>query len=278
MDAWIAVLLGIVQGLAEWFPISSSGHFVVLQHFLVPGGLPLSFDLGLHLSTVLVLLIFFRKEVLLLIRSVVDILKDMAHGVRFGVAARSTEYRRFSCLVILAMIPTGVIGLLVDKFIVDRYMASLLPVGVAFLVQGCLVLSTRWGTGTRGTGNLTAKDATVIGTMQGLSALSGLSRSGSTISAGVAMGLDRTAAARFSFLAGIPALIAAAGLHVTELTGSGENFQPGMLLIGCVAAFIVGLASLKGLMVVLRGTKFHLFAIYSFIFGGTVIALYFLGY
>jgi undecaprenyl-diphosphatase len=176
------------------------------------------------------------------------------------------------------MIPTGVIGLAVDKLIVDKYMATLLPVGVAFLFQGSLVLSTRWGKGTRGTGSLTKKDAAAIGTMQGLSALSGLSRSGSTISVGMAMGLDRTAAARFSFLASIPALIAAAGLHVMEFTGSGEGFQPGMLLIGCAAAFVVGLASLKGLMLILRGTRFHLFAIYSFIFGATVLALYFMGY
>jgi undecaprenyl-diphosphatase len=271
-------LLGIVQGLAEWFPVSSSGHFVVLQHFLVPGGLPLSFDIGLHLSTVLVLLIFFRNEVRLLIKSAADIFKDVAGGEKFGAAARKTEYRRFSCLVILAMIPTGVIGLAVDKLIVDKYMATLLPVGVAFLFQGSLVLSTRWGKGTRGTGSLTKKDAAAIGTMQGLSALSGLSRSGSTISVGMAMGLDRTAAARFSFLASIPALIAAAGLHVMEFTGSGEGFQPGMLLIGCAAAFVVGLASLKGLMLILRGTRFHLFAIYSFIFGATVLALYFMGY
>ncbi len=278
MDAWLAVLLGIVQGLAEWFPVSSSGHFVVLQHFLASGGLPLSFDLGLHLSTVLVLLIFFRKEVRVLTRSVLDIARDVVRGVKVGVAIRSTGHRRFACLVILAMIPTGIIGLLVDRFITERYMASLLPVGVAFLVQGSLVLSTKWGKGTRGTDGLTTKDAAVMGTMQGLSALSGLSRSGSTISSGVALGLDRTAAARFSFLAGIPALIAAAGLHITEFTGSGENFQPEMLLIGCVAAFVVGLASLKGLLMILRGTKFYMFAIYSFVFGAAVLSLYFLGY
>jgi len=278
LDAWMAILLGLVQGIAEWFPISSSGHFVVIQHMLIPGGLPISFDIGLHVSTVLVLLIFFREDIWLIIKSILRILKDIMHGKRFGVAVRKTKYRRFSVLVVLAMIPTGIIGLLVDKFIVDKYMQSLLPVGVMFLVQGCLVLSTRWGQGTRKMEKLNRKDALAIGTMQGLSALSGLSRSGSTISVGVALGLDKTTAAKFSFIAGIPAFIGAAFLHIMEFTSPGEGYEPSMLLIGCITAFIVGFITLKGLIMILKGTRFYLFAIYSFIFGAVVLSLFFLGY
>ncbi len=278
MDVWIAILLGLVQGLAEWFPISSSGHFVVLQHFLIPGGLPISFDIGLHLATVLVLLIFFRKEIWTIKKCFFKILKDVLHGEKIGVAVRKTKMRRFTALVLIAMIPTGLIGILVDKLIVDVYMQSLLPVGVAFLIQGSLVMSTKFWKGTRKIDKLHIKDALAIGTMQGLSAMPGLSRSGSTISVGVGMGVDRTTAAKFSFIAGIPAFIGAALLHVYEFMGSSEGYEPSMLLIGCVVAFVVGFLSLKGLLYVLKGTRFYLFSIYSFTFSAIVLSLFFLGF
>jgi len=278
MDVWIAVLLGLVQGICEWFPISSSGHFVVLQHFLIPGGLPISFDIGLHLATVLVLLIFFRKEIWTIIKCFFKIVKDVLHGEKIGVAVRKTKMRRFTTLVIIAMIPTGVVGIIVDKLIVDNYMQTLLPVGIAFLVQGSLVMSTMFWKGTRKIEKLHTKDALVIGTMQGLSAMSGLSRSGSTISVGLGMGIDRTTAAKFSFIASIPAFIGAALLHVYEFMGANESYQLNMLLVGCLVAFVVGFLSLKGLLYVLKGTKFYLFSIYSFTFSAIVLSLFFLGY
>jgi len=278
MDIWIAVLLGLVQGICEWFPISSSGHFVVLQHFLISGGLPLSFDIGLHVATLMVLLIFFRKEIITIIKCFFKIVKDVLHGEKLGVAVRKTKMRRFTALVIIAMIPTALVGILVDKIIVDTYMQSLLPVGVAFLIQGCLVMSTKFWKGTRKIDKLHTKDALAIGTMQGLSALSGLSRSGSTISVGVAMGVDQTTAAKFSFIAAIPAFIGAALLHVFDFAGSSESYEPAMLLVGGITAFIVGFLTLKGLIYILKGTKFYLFSIYSFVFSAIVLSLFFLGY
>ena len=278
MDNWIAILLGLVQGICEWFPISSSGHFVVIQHLLIPGGLPISFDIGLHVATTLVLVIFFWKDIVAIIKCAIRIIKDVLHGEKLGVAVRKNKMRRFTTLVVIAMIPTAIIGLIVDKLIVDKYMQSLAPVGVAFAIQGCLVLSTKFGKGTRMMEKLHTKDALAIGTMQGLAAMSGLSRSGSTISVGVAMGVDRTTAAKFSFIAAIPAFIGAAGLHVMEFTSSNEGFDSFNLLIACITAFIVGFLTLKGLIMILKGTKFYLFSIYSFVFSAIILALYIKGY
>lgn len=273
----MAILLGIIQGLTEWFPISSSGHFIVIQHLFVSGGLPFSFDIALHAATLLVLLIFFRKEIWRIIEALGGIIKDCAKGAKLKESVSKSEDRLFAVLVVVAMVPTGVIGFLVDKYVTDVYMQTLLPVGIAFLIQGCLVISTKFGKGSRKIGEMDSKDALAIGTMQGLSALSGLSRSGSTISIGVALGIDRTAAARFSFIVAIPAFIASILLKFGEFTGSG-GVELSMLAIGFASAFVVGMLTLKGLMYILRGTRFHLFAIYSFIFGCAVLALSAMGY
>jgi len=277
MDPFMAILLGIVQGLTEWFPISSSGHFVVIQHLFIQGGLPFSFDIALHAATLLVLLIFFRREIWRIIEALGGIIKDCAKGAKLGESIRKSEDRLFAALVVVAMVPTGVIGFLVDKYITDVYMQYLLPVGIAFLVQGCLVISTKFGKGSRKIGEMNSKDALAIGTMQGLSALSGLSRSGSTISIGVALGIDRTAAARFSFIVAIPAFMASILLKFSEFTGPG-GVELSMLAMGFASAFVVGMLTLRGLMYILRGTRFHLFAIYSFIFGCAVLALSAMGY
>jgi undecaprenyl-diphosphatase len=277
MDLLAAAFFGLLQGLTEWFPISSSGHFVVAQHFLSTDGVPFSFDITLHAATLLVLLLFFRKDIWKILKTAGDIVKDLARGEKLARSIRKTDDRMFAALVLVAMIPTGIIGLLVDLYITNRYMQSLLPVGIAFIIQGCLVLSTKFGKGTRRLSDMNSKDALAIGTMQGLASLSGLSRSGSTISIGVGRGLDQTSAARFSFIVAIPAYLAALLLHIRDIGGI-DSIGMTALAVGFATAFVVGLLTLKGLMYILRGTRFHYFAIYSFLFGCTIIALFVMGF
>jgi undecaprenyl-diphosphatase len=277
MDVFIAILLGIVQGLTEWFPVSSSGHLIVIQHILVPGELPFSYTISLHAATLLVLIIFFRRDIIHAGKGIIDVIIDVIRGKRLNDSIRKDENRVLGVMVIVAMIPTGILGLLIYTYITEKYIQTLLPVGIAFIIQGLLVLSTKFGRKKRTISEITLRDSLAIGTMQGLSAFSGLSRSGSTISTGVALGIDRRSAARFSFIASIPAFIAALILDLRDITGFG-SIDPVLLAAGFIPAFLVGLASLKGLMFILRGTRFYLFSIYSFIFGCVVLTLYSLGY
>lgn len=275
MDWLTAVILGIIQGITEWLPISSSGHFIVAQH-LLGEEIPFSFNIGLHFATMLVIIIFFRKEILVILKAFKEIFLDVGHGMSLKKAVTLKPERKYAVLVLISVIPTGIIGVIVDLYIIDLYIKILLPVGIAFIIQGFLNLSTKFGKELRDKNEINLRDAVAIGTMQGLASFSGLSRSGSTIAIGVARGIKREDAARFSFVASLPAFIGATILELPEITGmSGEiNFQ--MMLIGGSTSFIVGLISLKLLMYVLKGKKFYLFSLYSFCFAAFVLILYFL--
>ncbi|MGC8913048.1 MAG: undecaprenyl-diphosphate phosphatase [Thermoplasmata archaeon] len=275
MDLLMAILMGIIQGITEWLPISSSGHFVVIQHFL--GETPFSYNIGLHFATMLVIIIFFRKEILATLKAILEILKDIAHGHKLMNAITKTQERKYAALILIAIIPTGIIGVIIDLFIINLYIRTLLPVGIAFIIQGFLNLSTKFGKEIKDWKRIGMTDALLIGTMQGLAAFSGLSRSGSTISIGVARGIKREDAARFSFLASVPAFIGATLLDIREITGTTGNIDPTLMLAGVITAFVVGLLSLKLLMYILKGKKFFLFSVYSFSFAAIVLALYFLG-
>ncbi|MEM3444374.1 MAG: undecaprenyl-diphosphate phosphatase [Thermoplasmata archaeon] len=275
MDWLTAVVLGIIQGITEWLPISSSGHFIVAQH-LLGEEIPFSFNIGLHFATMLVLIIFFRREILGVLKALKEIFLDVAHGISVKKAVTVKPERKYPALVLISVIPTGVIGLIVDLYIIDLYIKTLLPVGIAFIIQGFLNLSTKFGKEWKERGEIGLKDALAIGTMQGLATFSGLSRSGSTIATGVARGIRREEAARFSFLISLPAFIGAAIIESREMAGIGGTIDLQLMLIGGCTSFIVGLISLKLLMWVLRGKKFHLFSLYSFTFAAFVLFLYFL--
>ncbi|MEM4161352.1 MAG: undecaprenyl-diphosphate phosphatase, partial [Thermoplasmata archaeon] len=144
MDWLTAVVLGIIQGITEWLPISSSGHFIVAKH-LLGEEIPFSFNIGLHFATMLVLIIFFRKEILGVLKALKEIFLDVAHGISVKKAVTVKPERKYSALVLISVIPTGVIGLIVDLYIIDLYIKTLLPVGIAIIIQGFLNLSTKFG-------------------------------------------------------------------------------------------------------------------------------------
>ncbi|MEM3512593.1 MAG: undecaprenyl-diphosphate phosphatase [Thermoplasmata archaeon] len=276
MDWLTAVILGIIQGITEWLPISSSGHFIVVQH-LLGVEVPFSFNIGLHFATMLVITLFFRREILAILKTILRIFSDVLHGVGLKKAATSTPERKYAILVLVSIIPTGIIGVIVDLYIIDLYIKTLLPVGIAFIIQGLLNFSTRFGKEKRDKVEMNIKDAIALGPMQGLASFSGLSRSGSTIAMGVARGIKREDAARFSFIASLPAFLGATLLELREITGVSGNIDINVMLIGGLTAFVVGLLSLKLLMWILKGKKFYLFSLYSFGFAGFVLALYLLG-
>ena len=246
MGLFQAILSGIVQGVAEFLPISSSGHLVVLHKLMGFSEPEILFDLFLHLGTLVAVFIVFGSEI---IESV-------------------TTKKRAGFLVLLGSVVTFVFALLFIKNI-EAAFSNVKTVGIMFIVTGVWLIA---GNFIRiGTEGMTAFKAVLIGMAQGIGALPGISRSGATISTGLFLGLDGQTSAKFSFLLSIPAIIGAFLFKVKEsgLNLSGININ---YFIGFFIACIVGVLSLKLLLKALYRNKFHWFGAYCILAGMLVIA------
>jgi undecaprenyl-diphosphatase len=261
-----AVILGVVQGLTEFFPVSSDGHLIVASRWLGLTGPTLFFDVMLHSGTLLAVLSVFGKDVL-----------GMFSGAGRGLARLLSRQKtaaevisedptlRLGLLLLLATIPTGLIGLLLESSI--DAISTLLITGGFLALSGVFLWTTR-GRGETGKGQeeISIKDAFLIGCLQGAAVLPGLSRSGSTIAGGLWFGFSRAASGRFSFLLSIPAVLGAILLELKDsLTEPPTSWGP--IVVGAVVSFFVGLLALRALLWVIRGGKLYSFAYYVFPLG-----------
>jgi len=272
---WITVL-GAVQGATEFLPVSSSGHLAVGQLMLfggeMDGGLteqPLLLEVLLHLATLLAVVLVYRLDVLAVIRGAGQGLAALFRG-RLGRAAADDDGVNLALCIVVGLLPTAGLGLLLRDPAV-AISGSPLGLGLTFLACACLLIATRWWPG--GSRRLDWKLALAIGVVQGLAVLPGISRSGVTIAAALALGLDREEAARFSFLLSIPAIIGAAALELDlESLTAGEHAAA--FAGGAVAAFLVGLGALLLLIKLVRGGRLWMFAPY--VAAMAVFSLFFL--
>jgi undecaprenyl-diphosphatase len=259
MTLWQAVLLGVVQGVTEFLPVSSSGHLVILEHFLGVQQPQLTLVVFLHFGTLLSILVVFRAEVIAL----------------FSVN------RRVLVLILMGNIPAALVGFGFHRRIESAF-SSLLAVGAALLVTGLLLtlaertrqLLRRMAREAERTdlAGIGVSDALVIGIAQAVAILPGISRSGATISAALMCGLKRDAAASFSFLLALPAIAGATALQLREMALAGQAApDPLMLAVGVAVAFLTGVASLKLLLAVLQRRRLLLFAGYCFTLGAMLI-------
>jgi undecaprenyl-diphosphatase len=248
-----ALLLGLVQGITEWLPVSSSGHLVVVQKLLGLEG-SVAYDVLLHVATLIVIVAVFWK----------DIAKILPALIKLDFRS---EYGRLALFIVLASIPTAVIGYVFRDFFVSLF-SNLLVVGVALIANGVLLFSTKFAKAVK---KVNYKDSVLIGIVQGIAIIPGISRSGSTISVGLLRGIKKTDAARFSFLLAIPAIIGAAGLEFKSLYITSAEIFP--VAIGMVAAMVVGYLSLKFLLSIVMRGKFNLFSCYCWIVGLIIIFL-----
>jgi undecaprenyl-diphosphatase len=269
-----AILLGIIQGLTEFLPVSSSGHLVLMQQFLGLKEAELLFDVCVHLGTLAAVVIAFHREIKSIVMALLRLFT--AAETKDGVlsAIESDPELKMALLIVIGFIPTAILGLAFSK-IADRLFSSVLIVGLMLLVTGTLLWLTRWtiNPGRRSGGDrLNLKNAFLIGIVQGLAIIPGISRSGSTISVGLLLGIEREMAARYSFLLSIPAIVGAGllglwnGLSETDLSIN-------VLLTGAVTAAIVGYAALRALLQVVKKGSLHMFAPYCWLVG--VIAIVF---
>ena len=254
MNWWQGIVLGIVQGLTEFLPISSSGHLVVAQAAIgleVPG---VQVEVLLHVATLLAVLVVYRRTVLRLLR---------------GAVTGDRESWTYIGLLVIATIPAVIVGLWLSDFI-EQAFDSLVTVGVDFLVTGCILWSTRWAEVPR-SDVPSAKVASGIGLAQALAILPGISRSGTTVAAALWLGIKPVAAAEFSFLMAVPAIAGAGVLLLPDMLVEGVGMLNGGLALSFLAALVSGVVAIRLLIALLRRQAFHRFAPYCWALGTLTI-------
>lgn len=241
---------GVLQGLTEYLPVSSSAHLAIFQHVTGNGEAGLAFDLVLHVATVCSTLVYFGTDI-------VRMLFEFFRGFRMPVGQKSDGWY-FGWAVIFGSVPTAIIGLLLKPF-VERIGASMAGVGGALLVTGVLMLIL--AVVPAGTRKICVSIGLIVGIAQGIAVIPGISRSGATLVAGILCGLSAAEAFRFSFLLSLPAITGAAVLELRHAAGAGISLPEGWLY-GSLLAFVSGLTALYVLhRTILRG-RWWIFALY----------------
>ncbi len=258
MDVLESIVLGVIQGLTEFLPVSSSGHLELAKAILGDTSVPeesLTFTVVLHFATALSTLVIFRKEV-------AEILKGLFQF-------KWNDELKFSLKIIISMIPAVIVGLLFEEQLESFFGGKILLVGVMLLVTALLLLFADKAKNTNK--EVSFLNAVIIGVSQAIAMLPGISRSGATISTSVLLGIDRTRAARFSFLMVVPLIFGKIG---KDILGGDLNFQSSEMMsisTGFIAAFLAGLLACKWMIALVKKSKLSYFSLYCAIVG--VIAI-----
>jgi len=254
-----AAVLGLVQGLTEFLPISSSAHLILVPKFLGwndPFADSAAFDVMLHMGTLAALLIYFRTDLWRYLTAWLASIRDRRIG--------DDPNRRIAWLLVISVIPAAILGAAFESTFDTTFREQIAWIAVFALIGAALLwLAERWGTRTRGLEAMTRTDAALIGVGQAVALFPGISRSGITIATGLFLGLERDAAARFSFLMSVP-VIAGAGLYKARtLVGSGVGAaQAGELVVGVITSAIFGFIAVAFLLRYLRGHGTGIFIAY----------------
>jgi undecaprenyl-diphosphatase len=283
-----AIVLGLVQGLTEFLPISSSAHLIVVPWLFGWDSPGLAFDTSLHLGTLTAVICYFWRDLLAMARALPRALADprgvlcVADIERDDVTIERDRDARLALLIALGTIPGAVIGFVGEGAIERVYYgddgpfgAAIVAIAIASIVLGSLLLAAeRIALHERCLDHLTLRDALTIGIAQAAALIPGVSRSGATITAGLFQGLRRADAARFSFLLGVP-IIAAAGLKglLDALSDGLPGGELGIFAAGMIASGLAGFAAIWGLLRFLQRASTVVFVVYRFVFGALLIAL-----
>ena len=263
----MSAVLGFVQGVAEFLPISSSGHLTLLQHFFGMEEPDNLFNILLHFATLLAVCVYYFQDVVEMILEFFRAIRDMFS--RRPSRGNPPEARRLVLLIIVGTLPLFVVMLVKDY--VEALGSSPVFVSCALLVTGCILfVSDRMAGGRKTAGNATLKDVLLVGLAQGCATIPGLSRSGCTISAGMAVGFDRKFAVRYSFLLSLPAVLGATILEIKDVIGAESGLAQGVLpmyLLGMVIAGVVGYFSIRLVNLLASKGKFGAFAYYCWAVG-----------
>ncbi len=285
-----AIFLGIIQGLTEFLPVSSSGHLAITQNiFEIDTGGSMLFDIMLHVGTLAAVFVAYRKDIVRMIREAICICIDIGANTKIWISNRKNDealrykriihnnYRKFVVLILVSTIPTGVIGY-AAKNLVEAASATLIVPGVCLLLTGVLlVVADFTEDGKKIPRDVSYTNGFFIGIAQGISTLPGLSRSGTTITACLVSGFDKRFAVKYSFLMAVPAVLGASVLEIKDAVA--EEITGNLVLccvIGAVVAGLVGYVCIKVMLSIVRKKKFKGFAIYCLVLGVAAIAAHFI--
>jgi len=280
-----AIIMGFVQGLTEFLPVSSSGHLAIFKQLLnINTDTGMLFDVLLHVGTLVAIFVAFYEDVYTLFKEGFGMVADICHNISVffsNMQNRNTDklqkqynkvlktpYRRFVLLIIIATIPTGVIGIVGSDFVEWAQEGLIIP-GICLIITALLLYwADHIDSGKYTAADAKGIDAFKIGMAQGVATLPGLSRSGTTITACLLCGFERKFAVKFSFLMSIPAVLGAAVLEVKDIaeTGIVMSEMP-CYIVGTIVAALVGYVSIKTMLLIVRKQKFFIFSIYCFIAG-----------
>jgi len=258
------VLFGVLQGATEFLPVSSSGHLAVLKALLDLSDIPILFDVILHVATLFAVVIVFRSRVGSMLRSIGRwIVRKADEG--------DSENLRLTWVILVATVITGGMGVLIEKLNVGT---SPRIVSLLFIVTGLILIASRFFHGTRTYREIGLREGLIVGFAQGLGVFPGISRSGITISAGLASGLDRERAGEFAFLVSIPAIIGAFVLSLREAGELSHSVSIAALAAGFVSALAVGTVALILLIRLVRRGGLWAFAAYLVPLGIVALILF----
>ncbi|MFA5498220.1 MAG: undecaprenyl-diphosphate phosphatase [Candidatus Cloacimonadia bacterium] len=259
-----SLLLGIIQGVTEFIPVSSSGHLVIANHFLDFELQDISFEIMLHLGTVLAVIVYFWKDIWSLLTSTVKI-NDKGET--------AVNNRKIMLYLFIATFITGIIGILMKDVLEEIFHNPLLSASMLLITGVILMISDFIPSKTISLPKTGVWRSIVIGLSQAVSIIPGISRSGTTIATSLFVGLKREEAARFTFLLSIPVILGATLLELRKMTAIQSEYLLGYI-IGSVAAFISGFLVISLLLELIRKRKLKIFAIYCWVVGiATIIIL-----
>lgn len=251
MNTIQAIILGLIQGLTEFLPISSSGHLVLFQKIFGINEPTLIFDTMVHVGTLAAVITVLWKEILALLKR---------------------PFQRLTWLLIAGTIPTGIIGIVFKDFFEEMFKSGS-TLGIEFLITGCVILfAERLNTGRKHVQETSYLDAAFIGIMQGAAIMPAISRSGLTISGALMRNLDREFAAKFSFLLSIPAILGAAVFQLKDIFEAGSTTAiTAPIIVGTIAAAIAGYFSVRFMIVLVKKGSMKIFSYYVFALGTLVL-------
>ncbi|MBZ9571137.1 undecaprenyl-diphosphatase UppP [Methanobrevibacter sp. TMH8] len=269
MDILQAIIVGIVQGLTEFLPVSSSAHLIFVQEFFGINQSALAFDVLLHLGTLLAVVSYFFKDIIEMIKAFFSSIADIFRG-RFRQGFKEDQYKKLVWMVIIGTIPVGIIGLVFNDQVEAAFNSITIPAFFLLITGVLLYVSQRWNVGNKNIKDVGLKEAILVGIGQACAIIPGLSRSGTTIASGLLIGLDKEFAAKFSFLLAVPAIL---GASVTELggitTGLDTNFLP--YILGFLAALVSGYLAISILLKLIRERSLDIFVVYCWIVGAAIL-------
>jgi undecaprenyl-diphosphatase len=275
MEWWQAIILGVVQGLTEFLPISSSGHLVIFPWLFDWETSALTFDAALHLGTLVAVIAYFWRLIVKMVEAIPTALRDPWRILRGETNTERERDARLGLLIVIATIPGAVLGALFESKIDEIFhtdensTTAIATIATMLIVVGTLMwVAERVGRRDHHVLGMKWIDALIIGFAQALALIPGTSRSGATITAGLFRGLERADAARFSFLAGMPLILGAGLKSMLDVAQEGTGGDGlGVYLLGGVSAAIVGFVTIGGLLRFLQTNSTRVFTVYRSLFG-----------